>query len=162
MQILEARSALLSNWEVYSLLQQQKDERVLHDKRTRTKTKICQNLCTIQFEICEYFSTASGNSYSIAQQSQEQIESLLRHFSSIALTKAEKLQILNLRPSSLLELHLIIEECEERFSQDQMEEILRAIELILPLPTDQKPRPLAASGEPSIQQSGSLIDFFDL
>jgi hypothetical protein len=48
------------------------------------------------------------------------------------LTKTEKLQIINLVPRSLVEFYLIVEECEERFSDDQIEEILRSIAVLLP------------------------------
>ncbi len=48
------------------------------------------------------------------------------------LTKIEKLQILNLRPSSAVELQYIIEDSEERFTIEQMDELLEFIQDNLP------------------------------
>lgn len=43
------------------------------------------------------------------------------------LTKAERLQICDLAPTELVEIHLIVEECESRFTDEELEEILAAV-----------------------------------
>ncbi|GFR26051.1 transposon Ty3-I Gag-Pol polyprotein [Trichonephila clavata] len=57
------------------------------------------------------------------------------------INEAEKLQLLNMRPTSLVEIQLLIEESEERFNEDQMNEILGVVaETLPPGPeTDSKP-----------------------
>lgn len=41
--------------------------------------------------------------------------------------RAEKLQLLNIRPKMIVEMQLIIEELEERFPDDKLTEILEII-----------------------------------
>ena len=47
------------------------------------------------------------------------------------LTKSEMIMILNLRPMELTLLDCVVEECDERFSQKQQEEILRIVGEVL-------------------------------
>jgi hypothetical protein len=51
---------------------------------------------------------------------------------SLALTKAERMQIINLRTTQPVELHLVLEECAERFTDEQVDEIARLAEEHLP------------------------------
>jgi hypothetical protein len=53
------------------------------------------------------------------------------------LTKSEILQICNNRPSQIVELYLIIEACEERLDEAQLELLLAAIEKHLGTPQQQ-------------------------
>jgi len=43
------------------------------------------------------------------------------------LTKSEKLEIINQRPNNIVELQLVIEESEERFSEEAMNQLLELI-----------------------------------
>ncbi|OMJ27396.1 DNA-directed RNA polymerase III subunit RPC9 [Smittium culicis] len=74
------------------------------------------------------------NSTPIKYQTPEQINETLKSLSKFSLTKAEKLQILNIRPNKEVDLYLIIEEPEERFSKDQIAEILTIVNSILIAP----------------------------
>jgi len=56
--------------------------------------------------------------------------------SEYKLTKIEKLMILNSRPTSLAGLHVLIEEHEDRFSMDQMDELLRYVKECFPVPQE--------------------------
>lgn len=42
------------------------------------------------------------------------------------------MQILNLRPKQALEVQLIVEECEERFSEEELDELVEIICKVLP------------------------------
>lgn len=52
----------------------------------------------------------------------------------VRLTTCELLQLVNLRPSSLVEIHRSIEECEERLSEDDALALLQLIQTTLPPP----------------------------
>ena len=58
-------------------------------------------------------------------QSQETIKIVMEALKPFNLTKAEKLQLLNLKPCSLVELQLIVEELDERLkSEEEIEKLL--------------------------------------
>lgn len=48
------------------------------------------------------------------------------------LTKAEKLTLINMRPISLPEMVPLIEEAEDRFTNEELEELLGLLETHLP------------------------------
>jgi hypothetical protein len=115
MEVLNDNCALLSNYEVLLLLNEIQEN--------KQKLKDNKNLATIAYESIKYLedSTSSGlNSHSVQQF-------LLSIKDKFRLTKAEKLQILNQRPNSLVELQLLIEENEERFSEEAMDQLLISI-----------------------------------
>ncbi|KAF9914078.1 hypothetical protein BX616_009012, partial [Lobosporangium transversale] len=70
-------------------------------------------------------------------QSPEQIVALKKALSAYELMKVELLQILNLRPKSPVELLLVIEEFEERFTMEDCEAMLRIILESLPRDDDE-------------------------
>lgn len=65
-------------------------------------------------------------------QSDTSIAELLSFLQPIKLTKAEKLQIVNLIPRTMVDFYLIVEECEERFKEDEVEAILNKINDLFP------------------------------
>jgi len=52
----------------------------------------------------------------------------------VRLTTCELLQLVNLRPASLVEVHRAIEECEERLTEQDAQELLELIQRVLPQP----------------------------
>lgn len=54
------------------------------------------------------------------------------------LTRAELVQVLNLAPASEVEVHLIVEECEERLQEEQMAAFLQVVGRHLPRPQSQQ------------------------
>jgi hypothetical protein len=48
------------------------------------------------------------------------------------LTRAELVQVLNLAPASEVEVHLIVEECEDRLNEQQMDAFLQVVAKHLP------------------------------
>lgn len=85
------------------------------------------DLANIAFETMKYLEkTACRN------QNAEVIQGFLQAVKEFKLTKAEKLQLINLRPTTPVEMQLIIEDSEERLSEEQVEELIGLVELHLP------------------------------
>ncbi|KAL0141921.1 HRDC-like protein [Mucor lusitanicus] len=110
MQIKSVRSALITNYEVLRLLEESQEAQKQVQKRDPT-VEYPEHLRTVQFE----HTNARADIH------------FMKAISKFELTKAEKLQILNLRPKSTVEIYLLIEECEERFTEEDLEQMLSSI-----------------------------------
>ena len=112
MLVVDANSALLSDCEVLLLLKEiQENKRKLKDNK---------QLATIAYESIRYLEDSAA-----AEVTPQQVKDfLIAVKDKFRLTKAEKLQILNQRPNTLVELQLLIEENEERFSEEAMDQLL--------------------------------------
>ncbi|KAG5343092.1 hypothetical protein C0989_000082 [Termitomyces sp. Mn162] len=82
------------------------------------------------------------------RQSPEGITKLVKDLAPYELTKAEKLQVVNLAPTMPVELYVIVEELEDRLG-DSMEEILTFVESSLAAPA---PPTIAATELSSLAQ----------
>ncbi|TFK93278.1 hypothetical protein K466DRAFT_594509 [Polyporus arcularius HHB13444] len=144
MEVLNQRSALLSNYEVLTLLRELESD---HLARTKTALRIkkeeeaaglpprqqappddvCENLRTVEVEAIQYL---SADFQPTASQTPEGISQLTRNLAQWDLTKAEKLQIVNLAPTEPVELYVVVEELEDRFG-DKMDDMLNTIKASL-------------------------------
>ncbi|KAG8860824.1 hypothetical protein FRB96_003557 [Tulasnella sp. 330] len=147
MEIVKARSALLSNYEVYKLLMEQrrqhgengnadtnrKGKGKAHDfdepdgaiatNSNSTTGTVPPNLAKIQDETIEYLKIAP---HATLRQNEPSIARLLEELRPIGnrdeggagLTKAEKLMVVNLAPTTDVELYTIVEELEDRFPSE--------------------------------------------
>ncbi|KAI9366355.1 RNA polymerase Rpb4-domain-containing protein [Pilaira anomala] len=132
MLIKNVRSALISNYEVLKLLEESQEAQK-QVQAVDPSVEYPEHLRTVQFELTEYLKGTPCST-----QTPEQIANFLQALSKYELTKAEKLQILNWRPRSTVEIYLIIEECEERFSEEDLEEMLDSIISTLPRDDDEE------------------------
>ncbi|KAF9950680.1 hypothetical protein BGZ72_007690 [Mortierella alpina] len=130
MEILKADAAMLSNYEVMTLLNDQKAQRQANE--VAGTREAAENLRTVEFEVQKYLSNTPCST-----QSPEQIAALKKALAKYELMKVEVLQILNLRPKSPVELLLLIEEFEERFRLEDCEDILRIIAECTPRDDDE-------------------------
>ncbi|MCL4129494.1 UNVERIFIED_CONTAM: hypothetical protein GTU68_052823 [Idotea baltica] len=126
MEIVNPKSAILSNYEVYSLLQGISK----HDKK-KNKPGGQVHLANIAYDTVKYLEGTPCNS-----QNPEMIQSFLTSLPKrgFKLTKAEKLQLINLRPTTPVEMQLIVEDSEERLSEEQIEELSLMVQEFFPLP----------------------------
>ena len=121
MEVVNENVATLSNSEVYQLLE---NEKLIEHRIT--------NVATVAYETIKYLEKTPCK-----HQSNEIIVNFMKALEPYDFTKAEKLQLLNLRPTSIVEMQLVIEELDERLKTE--EELQKLIDLIvekLPLPEE--------------------------
>ena len=81
-----------------------------------------------------------------AWQSRENILAFQQAITPFKLTRMEALALVNTPPNSLVEVHLLVEECEERLKGDEIWALLNLCRrLLLDAPVDQ-PVDMEASG----------------
>nr|CAD7610838.1 unnamed protein product [Timema genevievae] len=123
---INANAATLSNYEVLTLLQELRGSQ----KRTNNQSQ----LATITYETIKYLQDTPCN-----LQTPEMIHKFLKALEPYKLTKAEKLLLLNNPPKTPLEIQLIVEESEERFSDEQVEELLQLVQSCELIPNEAEP-----------------------
>ena len=125
MEVLNERAAMISNYEVFALLQEKMEE---SNKKQNRKNRQ-ENLATISYEVMKYLEKTPCK-----LQNEDVIRQFLLDVAPFNLTKGEKLQLLNLRPRTPVEIQLIVEESEERLRTD--EELEQLIEIVAKIPQD--------------------------
>ncbi|CAE6434169.1 unnamed protein product [Rhizoctonia solani] len=148
MEVISKNSALLSNYEVLALLRELESEQLAKARSHLAAKKeeegaalsghpippvagnpiqdeVPQNLRTIEVELISHL----RDMYPLMQrQNDVAIRNLTRSLGKFSLTKSEKLQIVNLAPRQLVELYVIVENLEDRFSDEELTEMLQLVE----------------------------------
>ncbi|KAH9983701.1 HRDC-like protein [Russula compacta] len=150
--VLNPRAALLSNYEVLQLLRELEAD---HIARTRTAQRlkkeeedvaaatghppppspdppltVSENLRTIEVEAIQYL---TADYQPTRLQTAQGIRRLTENLAPFDLTKAEKLQVVNLIPVEPVELYVIVEELEDRLG-NCMEDVLSVVRSSLTAP----------------------------
>ena len=68
---------------------------------------------------------------SCAKQTAESIAAFMKACEPFRLKRAGVLNLINEQPQTLVEIHLIVEECEERLSQDQTQQLLDTVAVLI-------------------------------
>ena len=145
MEVVNKNVAFLSNCEVFDLLKQTKENialRLLAKKSNNLNNSINnlsldkqninvdKHLPTVVYESLRFLEkTACEN------QTPEIVAIFFQKLAErkeFKLTKVEKLQLINHRPASAVELQVLIEDSEERFTLDQMDDLLEFVMNNLP------------------------------
>ena len=117
MQVASQSVLLLSNAEVLDLLKK------VSSKSSKQSKKAQSNTATILYESMKYLEDTPA----AAIPQVHMIRDIALKLKPFNLTKSEKLEIINHLPTSLVELQLVVEESEERFTEEQMNEMLNII-----------------------------------
>ncbi|KAI0885366.1 HRDC-like protein [Annulohypoxylon maeteangense] len=132
MKILNTQEAVLTNVEVYTFLTNQAKQ--YNDQ----KRKGPANLETIRKEVLQYFeSSPAPLSQKPLPYGTKAIPEVIKRLSPYEISKGECIMILNIRPTNVAVLNVIIENMEDRFNADQQQEILDiVIEILGQFPED--------------------------
>ncbi|OWR52257.1 calcitonin-related peptide-receptor component protein [Danaus plexippus plexippus] len=95
---------------------------------TQRKHKREASLATVTYETVHYLQNTECKN-----QSEECIQQFLEAMKSFKLTKSEKLMMVNTPPRTELEIQLIVQESEERLSEDDVAKIISIVNKILPV-----------------------------
>ena len=134
MEVIDSNLSVLSNFEVLTLLKDIQAGQNDQSKPNRNQ----QNLATITYEASKYLEKTPCQ-----YQTSEIVQKFMLALTPFKLTKAEKLQLLNNRPTTAVEIQLLIEESEERLTEEQIDGLLEVINSTLP---DQEGAAPSASG----------------
>ncbi|QLL33569.1 hypothetical protein HG536_0E04800 [Torulaspora globosa] len=149
MKILEARDAFFSDYETLQFLSKLErqhhwdEDSTTHDRRDKKKIKTHKpynnpELQAITRDTIAYLTTdkgvpqeddeSSGNNdkkkSAISSLNDQRFSELVAQLNNFDLFKAEKLQIVNQLPTTMVHLYAVVEECDTRFTQEQIEQIL--------------------------------------
>ncbi|XP_065890610.1 DNA-directed RNA polymerase III subunit RPC9-like [Dysidea avara] len=130
MEVINKNVALLSNYEVYEKLLEHQEH--MKKKKGPALGK-AQNLATVVYQTANYLSSTPCKG-----QNPKCIGEVLTALKKYNLTKAEKLQLINLTPCTPVEMQLVIEEMDERFKDQEIDEMCEIIRthLLKPKPDD--------------------------
>lgn len=122
MKVKEANAGLLCNFEVIDLLQ----SRGANQEDIASFGSIMPSEC----KVYDYLSQTPAGT-----QTRDALHKFIKQIDKFKLTKAECLQVVNMRPSSAVEIHLIVEDCEERMAADTVDHFLETVDM-LPQPPE--------------------------
>eukprot|EP00095_Tigriopus_kingsejongensis_P001069 snap_masked-scaffold631_size122145-processed-gene-0.26 protein:Tk01069 transcript:snap_masked-scaffold631_size122145-processed-gene-0.26-mRNA-1 annotation:"calcitonin gene-related peptide-receptor component protein" len=123
MEVVASQEALLSNLEVLHFLREERQRQfggrpghkaTPHRSSGANATILLETLAHLEAQAC-------------AQHTSEALSDFLEAVKPFGLSESEVLQLANQVPSSDVELHLLIEECEERLSEAQIERLLEIV-----------------------------------
>ncbi|KAI3332756.1 HRDC-like protein [Ustulina deusta] len=122
MRILEAQNAVLTNIEVYTFLSEQANQYQSQKRRGPS------NLEALRGEMLKYFETfPSPLSRKPLPFDVASIPVLLKRLQPYNITKGECIMVVNMRPTTNETLNAVLEDMEERFSAQQLEEIINIV-----------------------------------
>ncbi|KAI5641711.1 RNA polymerase rpb4 domain-containing protein [Phthorimaea operculella] len=120
METIKANTAFLCNYEVMQILQELKDN-------TQKKHKREGSLATVTYETVHYLQDTECK-----KQNAQSIQKFLEAMKQFKMTKTEKLMMVNTPPRTELEIQLIVQESEERLSEEEVKKIIETVNEHLP------------------------------
>jgi DNA-directed RNA polymerase subunit F len=134
MKVKDSHAGLLTNFEAQALLMRQVQERRRAEKQAplpgarralSASVRSLQDVEDISEQALNYLCKAASRT-----ETHESISRFIDALAPFQLTRAEELMLINARPRTLVEIHLIVEECEERLNNEQTQKILELCALL--------------------------------
>ena len=119
MRILSYQGGYVTNQEVYDVVSNRRENR-LHKSGTAYAERNWIDHKVVQY--CKRTGAAMDDKAAKATTSR-----LISSMAKFDFSKEEILQLINFRPKELVDLHTIIDECEDRFSDTELEELLQIL-----------------------------------
>ncbi|CAG5131946.1 unnamed protein product [Candidula unifasciata] len=145
MEVKGETHSMLCNFEVLGLLRD-----IQAGRGQKKPNKFQTNLATITYETIK-----SLENWPCVHHTGEGIAAAMKALTPFKLTPAEKLQLINLCPSSAVEIQLIVEESEERLSEAQVEELLDLLSTHLPGPEKEEGEEEGMEDESEVQDDAN-------
>ena len=142
MEIIDARAATLTNFEVMRFLKEQKDS-IKPPKGKKEKgskpQKVNKSLLTVTLETLSWLenSPAGVQEEHHLKEFAQQLTDLCQEC-SVQMSKEEVVQLVNHRPGSAVEIQLLLENSEERFTEEQVDKLIQIVEECLPAPAQEE------------------------
>ncbi|CAK4075982.1 unnamed protein product [Aphanomyces euteiches] len=115
MKVLEASEGPLTNYEVMTLLEERKNSRM----ERKTQSVLYAERNWVDSKVLKCLTNSPCKTLT-----EDKIAHFLSMVAGFQLTNAEKLQFINHCPMELVDVHLIIEDCAERLTEVQVEELM--------------------------------------
>ncbi|CDW53816.1 RNA pol Rpb4 domain containing protein [Trichuris trichiura] len=106
-------TADLCNWEVYRYVREEEE------KIMQSGDEVSGSFPTILYELRKYL-----EEFGSSEQTEEGLSDTLEKLAKYNLTKLEALQLINNQPKVPVVVYRIIDNCEERYTEEQVNEIL--------------------------------------
>merc|ERR1719154_176115 len=134
MEIINARAATLTNFEVLRFLKEQKDS-IKPPKGKKEKgakhQKINKSLLTVTLETLSWLENSPAGlqeEHHVREFAEKQSDLCVEDSgASMKLSKQEVVQLINHRPGSAVEIQLLLENSEERFTEEQVEKLIQLL-----------------------------------
>ncbi|KAG1699057.1 hypothetical protein DVH05_014427 [Phytophthora capsici] len=126
MKVLLINEGSLSDFELLSLMQERKDQRLHKSAMVEYAERNWMDHKVLKFLTQSHSHCSTLSSSSIQDFLKE-----LKQADLPTLSSSEKLQFINHVPTELVDIHLIIEDCAGRFSETQVDELIRIVERTL-------------------------------
>eukprot|EP00743_Colponemidia_sp_Colp-15_P012243 GILK01013869.1.p1 GENE.GILK01013869.1~~GILK01013869.1.p1 ORF type:complete len:153 (-),score=23.76 GILK01013869.1:101-559(-) len=135
MDIKDPQAALVTNYEVLQTIVRAQALRAKKALDKPSKAPILSDQRTAELnvfstKVIEYMqhSPASVETRGSIEKATAALDSQFK------LTRLERLQIINLRPDKPVEVHMIVEECPERMTSQQVDDLIQCVTSVLPAP----------------------------
>ncbi|KAI4346038.1 hypothetical protein L6164_013120 [Bauhinia variegata] len=121
MKILEANAGALTNFEVLDFLRAK--------GASKDPTRVIAKVAPSEYKVYDYLVNTAA-----CDQTRKNLNGFLENCKRHELAKAEVLNIINNRPVAAVEIFPIIEQCDDRFRDEEIEEIIELVKKGLPPP----------------------------